>query len=142
MPFSFTETGVGSEARVACISSGKNDLKWWKDGNPLYSDQNGISIQQLQGMVVLTITDLQPEHSGNYTCTAQNRHGSSSYSAQLAVASPPNWRQIPEKAIIIPSTLNKSELICDSIGFPEPNITWFKNGGKYGLFIYSTRRHR
>lgn len=106
-----------------CFSSEKSTLKWIKDGEKIHDGQNGISIKEFDGMLILSINNLRVEHSGNYTCSARNQHGTSSFSAVLAVTAPPKWTNIPPTEITILRDIDQ-KLVCDAEGHPSPNIVW------------------
>lgn len=68
-PFGFPETALGAEVRVVCVPSMKSTLAWVKEGRELRNGDDGVNIQDIQGMLVLTIGKVTPRNSGNYTCT-------------------------------------------------------------------------
>ncbi|XP_028968406.1 hemicentin-1-like [Galendromus occidentalis] len=128
VPFSFAESTAGGETKVVCVSMGRNSFSWTKDGDYLADGSGDFHIQELQGMSVLTIQNLRPEHSGSYTCTARNVEGSSNYTATLEIASPPMWVEVPADMRLPVGTMKK--LTCNASGFPEPRVDWVYNGGK------------
>lgn len=128
LPFRFSQRNVGSYIKAVCVSEDATSLGWSKNGRLLRDGEHGISLKQVEGVMILSIESLKPEHSGNYTCTARNDEGSSEYSAFLSVAAPPTWRKTPDDVSL--SKDQKSNLECDAVGFPEPNITWTRDGGQ------------
>lgn len=128
-PFGFSETSLGSEVKIACIPSVKSSLTWLVNGREIRDGDDGMGIEEVRGMLVLTIGRLRPEHSGNYTCVGTNADGTGSFSASLSVPYPPKWSEIPDKHVIIPRTLKTKVLNCAASGSPQPQITWFRNGG-------------
>lgn len=89
-PFSFGDdpSNVGDSTTVQCtITTGDLPVKlhWKLNGLSLVSE-NGINIAQLSRKInVLSIDPISEEHSGNYTCLAENSAGIISHTAELIV---------------------------------------------------------
>lgn len=126
-PFGFTDNTVGRHTKVACISGDGDTFAWTVNGHPVKHGHDGITLQQSPDMLVLSISNLRPTHSGNYTCTVRNHEGVSSYSALLEVAAPPEWKVRPQDIVILDNT--RTSIHCEAIGYPEPNITWHLKDG-------------
>lgn len=96
---------------------------------------------------ILNITSIKVQDMGIYTCVAENEVGKYSVSFYLTVQEKPSIirDQIPATDIVLRRG-DKLELICPSNGFPEPMITWEKDGKvaasstenslRYGLVSY------
>lgn len=126
-PFVISESIAGSELKVACTSSGADELLWLKDGKPLINGIDDVSVRQFDDVVILQIKRLEPYHSGNFTCLARSSEGSSSFSSVLTVTAPPKWVRVPDEKVMISSDATK--LSCEASGYPVPEITWLRNGG-------------
>ncbi|KAG8172950.1 hypothetical protein JTE90_005599, partial [Oedothorax gibbosus] len=75
----------------------------------------------------LIIDPLSEDDSGNYTCVANARGISESYTTVLEVLAPPLWKITPTDMDAISGdtvTLN-----CQGTGKPEPSVTWSRNIG-------------
>lgn len=59
-------------------------FQWNKDGQPLYNSQN-VKIQSHDDFSVLSLTSVDYNSPGNYTCTVKNTEGSATYSAELMI---------------------------------------------------------
>ncbi|GAB6030896.1 Down syndrome cell adhesion molecule-like protein 1 [Chamberlinius hualienensis] len=127
LPFSFQGGHLfeGVLARVSCVVyQGDFPLKlsWTKDGRPISSDV-GISITEFdEYSSILTISDVTPAHSGNYTCTAQNHAATAIQTAELIVNVPPRWKLKPEDLTVVVG--EDAILHCVAEGFPQPTISW------------------
>ncbi|UYV62103.1 Dscam, partial [Cordylochernes scorpioides] len=74
-----------------------------------------ISWKKIPDPVVLKST-------GNYSCTASNKAGSDTVSAQLVVKASPRWLEKPSD-ISFPRSQNVS-IVCSAEGYPAPRIVW------------------
>lgn len=63
------------------------EVSWALNGEPITKENYGdVSIARNSKRVsVMTIEAVSPRHAGEYTCTASNAAGATSYSAVLAV---------------------------------------------------------
>lgn len=79
---------MGDSVQVACyVSKGDTPLniKWMLNGKTI-KNVFGISTIPIGDRTnLLTISSVQPEHVGHYTCTASNTVGNILYSAELLV---------------------------------------------------------
>lgn len=89
-PFSFGDSPVhsGQSAQVTCLVS-EGDLPltitWSFQGKLIDSNSGVITTNIGKKANSLLIDSVSEVQSGNYTCTAQNRAGSSDYTASLDV---------------------------------------------------------
>ena len=92
-PFSFNLNTVNGKntAKVLCtVITGDLpiDIKWLKNGHPLTASSaaKNLSITQLDDMMVmLRLSTLTVNDSGNYTCLARNTAGEARYTTTLYV---------------------------------------------------------
>ena len=90
MPFTFGAETVdeGSMAQLTClVSKGDEPLKihWSMKGDEVSSEPSITTTMLGTRMSVLMISSVGYRHSGTYTCTASNKAGSQSISADLRV---------------------------------------------------------
>lgn len=97
VPFNFgeEELNIDDSTSIVCsITKGDLPLKiWWtfkEDGIETFpynlSSNDGIVItQNNQKVSMLSIESVKARHRGNYTCSASNRAGISTYSSSLAI---------------------------------------------------------
>ena len=90
VPFSFGEESVnqGEFAQLFCVVK-KGDkplsITWSLKGDIISSDPTLSTTMIGQQTSMLMISSVDYQHSGVYTCRAQNPAGASSYSAELLV---------------------------------------------------------
>lgn len=113
-PFSISDEPANwGEAVSAVCTVVKGDLpievSWALNGEPITKENYAdVSISSTSKRVsVLTIDAASPRHAGEYTCTASNAAGATSYSATLAV----NGTALHE-AKCLPESEKLSSLIC------------------------------
>ncbi|XP_060529792.1 cell adhesion molecule Dscam2 isoform X45 [Cylas formicarius] len=131
--FEFGEESVnsGDSASLTCSIS-KGDLPMtimWRHNNiSLMSDLYGVMVSRVaKKLSTLSIDSVQAEHTGTYTCVAENAAGRAMYSADLHVNVPPRWILEPtDKAFAQGSD---AAVECKADGFPKPVVTWKKATG-------------
>lgn len=89
-PFAFDEKNfAGESVQLNCfVAKGDLPLKisWNFHGEELSSHMGMSTAKMGERTSLLTIESLMAAHSGNYTCTAENLAGSTSYTAKLFVS--------------------------------------------------------
>ncbi|XP_067355808.1 carcinoembryonic antigen-related cell adhesion molecule 5-like [Channa argus] len=113
------EIAEGSSVTLTCSSDANPaaNYTWYKENedSPKASGQ------------IFTIPDIRPEHSGNYSCEAQNTIGrQNSTLCFIALADPPQLPSVsvsPSAEIVEGSSVT---LTCSSDANPAANYTWYK----------------
>ncbi|XP_025152787.1 Down syndrome cell adhesion molecule-like protein Dscam2 isoform X37 [Harpegnathos saltator] len=133
MPFVIGEEPAnwGDTITVTCtVLKGDHpiQIEWALNGEPISRDHPDITIVSTSKRVsLLTIDAVTARHAGEYTCTASNVAGGTSYSASLAVNVPPRWILEPtDKAFAQGSD---AQVECKADGFPKPQVTWKRAAG-------------
>ncbi|XP_044595878.1 Down syndrome cell adhesion molecule-like protein Dscam2 isoform X19 [Cotesia glomerata] len=104
------------------------DIQWALNGEPIGKDHSDITIVNTSKRVsLLTIDGLSARHAGEYTCTASNVAGGTSYSSSLAVNVPPRWILEPTDKAFAQGSDARVE--CKADGFPKPQVTWKRAAG-------------
>lgn len=87
VPAKDVETPIGKTVKITCKAKGvpMPELKWFKDDKEVIPDEEVTILTKDDGETTLTITDVQPEHDGTYTCQATNPAGSDKTKAELFV---------------------------------------------------------
>jgi len=87
-PFQFerSPTNAGAFASLQCIASvGDTPIKIEWDFPNVGADTSVSTMSIGERVSMLTVTEVQARHAGNYTCYAQNRASKVSHTAQLFV---------------------------------------------------------
>ncbi|XP_067215052.1 cell adhesion molecule Dscam1 isoform X3 [Linepithema humile] len=133
-PFSIgDEPANWGEAVSAVCTVVKGDLPievtWALNGEPITKENHGdVSISSTSKRVsLMTIEAVSARHAGEYTCTASNAAGATSYSATLAVNVPPRWILEPTDKAFAQGSDARVE--CKADGFPKPQVTWKRAAG-------------
>ncbi|XP_071567234.1 Down syndrome cell adhesion molecule 1 isoform X24 [Temnothorax nylanderi] len=133
-PFSISDEPANwGEAVSSVCTVVKGDLpievSWALNGEPITKENYGdISISSTNKRVsLMTIEAASPRHAGEYTCTASNAAGATSYSATLAVNVPPRWILEPTDKAFAQGSDARVE--CKADGFPKPQVTWKRAAG-------------
>ncbi|XP_057580791.1 hemicentin-2 [Hippopotamus amphibius kiboko] len=130
--------GLNSEQVTAIINSSVSlpcevhahpspEVTWYKDSRAL---SLGEEVFLLPGTHTLQLARAQPSDSGMYTCEALNAAGRDQKLVQLRVLVPPTFRQAPSgpQDVVLVKAGDKAVLSCETDSFPEPAVTWHKDG--------------
>ncbi|KAG1654807.1 Down syndrome cell adhesion molecule-like protein Dscam2 [Nymphon striatum] len=120
-------TKVGSTfTRVCSVIDGDQPINiyWLKDGLDA-SRTEKVDVTNTKTYALLQIHEIGTEHSGNYTCVAENKAGKTRDSIKVNVAFSPKWTVKPSdlKAKVDSDVILK----CGAEGFPSPTIKWFRH---------------
>uniref|UniRef100_A0A8C2WX55 Cell adhesion molecule DSCAM n=1 Tax=Cyclopterus lumpus TaxID=8103 RepID=A0A8C2WX55_CYCLU len=128
-PFEFQRFTIGQRVFIPCVvMSGDRplDITWQKDGRPIPISL-GVTVDNIDFTSSLRISNLTPDHNGNYTCVARNEAAAVEHQSQLIVRVPPQFVVQPEDQDGIYGktvTLN-----CSAEGYPPPTIVWEHSKG-------------
>lgn len=61
------------------------DIEWFLNDKKITHDHPGVTISTTKRVSLLTIDAVSASHAGEYTCSASNTAGGTSYSAALTV---------------------------------------------------------
>ncbi|GFT48536.1 down syndrome cell adhesion molecule-like protein Dscam2, partial [Trichonephila clavipes] len=131
-PFIFKQgVRTGDKTSAACLAESKSLVKYlWKKDGELLSEKEGLRFKTDEEFSILIIEPVKIENSGNYTCIAENKHGSDTYTAELLVEAPPVWLIEPENITVVPGI--RHTFRCSASGSPKPIITWKKLSDESG----------
>lgn len=107
-------------------------IKWEFNGEIISEDDEERQIVQYGEVCQLVIPNVLTKHSGEYHCIAENSQGVSFTSGYLSVGgedtkpSPPYFvRCLYDISTPLEETVR---LVCQVVGQPLPDITWYKDG--------------
>ncbi|XP_037832766.1 neural cell adhesion molecule L1-like protein isoform X3 [Kryptolebias marmoratus] len=114
----------GEDLQLECIPGGFPipKITWMKLGKSLTDRVKLTNFERL-----LTITSVDQNDEGEYTCTAKNSAGKVDHYFSVRVEEPPAWITAPPQSLL--SVVGSDVHIhCSVSGFPPPVITWRRNG--------------
>uniref|UniRef100_A0A183BU16 Hemicentin-1 n=1 Tax=Globodera pallida TaxID=36090 RepID=A0A183BU16_GLOPA len=125
----------GATAELWCESVGipKPKISWFRDDQPLKkfaptaftANEGSGTVQSMDTQRSTAIFgDVQPEHSGVYTCVAENWAGKVNKTVDLVVLIPPSIS--PERDQTEVESGQMAVLHCNATGIPEPLVSWVK----------------
>ncbi|XP_044595852.1 Down syndrome cell adhesion molecule-like protein Dscam2 isoform X15 [Cotesia glomerata] len=103
------------------------DIEWFLNDKKITHDHPGVTISTTKRVSLLTIDAVSASHAGEYTCSASNTAGGTSYSAALTVNVPPRWILEPTDKAFAQGSDARVE--CKADGFPKPQVTWKRAAG-------------
>ncbi|KAG0435993.1 hypothetical protein HPB47_018204, partial [Ixodes persulcatus] len=101
-------------------------FSWLKDGIALASNRK-VQVKVSEAVSSLTITTVDAEDIGNYTCVVRNAAGSDSFTSQLLVTVPPKLQPLflPREHPLMEALV----VSCIAIrGTPPLEFSWYKDG--------------
>ncbi|XP_061672486.1 hemicentin-1 [Syngnathoides biaculeatus] len=121
---------LGFSIVLACDVEGSPtpSITWLKDNQPIVSSPQ---LTYTQGGQALRVGSAQGDSTGLYTCRASNPAGNAVKHYSLSVLVPPQIdgnatsSGTREEKVRINGSLT---LTCVAKGFPEPKVSWFKDG--------------
>ncbi|MFH4975264.1 hypothetical protein AB6A40_001973 [Gnathostoma spinigerum] len=139
MPIADVIAKIGERVELECKLLKEVDgmkITWSKDGSSIPS---GVTTESYSnGLQKLIITDVQPEHVGNYRCTASNLATSIWTEGKLTVTGmpakaeetagekPPEFVELLRSCTVTEN--NDAILRCRVEGVPKPIVKWMKDG--------------
>ncbi|KAM6930619.1 hemicentin-1 [Xenentodon cancila] len=99
-------------------------ITWTKDGHPVESP--GVYVQN--GNRLLRIYRVQPEHAGQFACTAQNAAGEARRQYNIVVEAPPVISGTPQLQELTVVQGQEVEFHCRVQGRPVPRVEWSRDG--------------
>lgn len=126
---------VGSQVIIFCSDGGQppEEFKWSFNGEVLVQSV-GVHIRETGELI---LTNVQVEDSGNYTCRVWGSPGATEATAVLLVedrlfasgapSSPPSITTSTPSLLVVAEG-DTLQFVCLADGFPQPVVTWFKDG--------------
>ncbi|XP_061779809.2 leucine-rich repeats and immunoglobulin-like domains protein 1 isoform X1 [Nerophis lumbriciformis] len=118
---------MGQTARLECAAEGHPapQIAWQKDGGTDFPAARERRMHVMPDDDVFFITEVKPEDTGVYCCTAKNTAGTVSANATLTVLETPHLVQdLENRSVAVGDTV---ALQCKALGSPPPRITWQHN---------------
>ena len=102
-----------------------------KDGVELAVTESDGAIMFLERQQTLRILVARPEHSGKFTCIAENVAGKDEATFDVSVHRPPTI--ITKGREVSGVEGSRLQLQCEAEGFPKPEIRWRRDGAPIDL---------
>ncbi|GLH06652.1 Obscurin [Gryllus bimaculatus] len=117
---------TGTKYIVDCKVKGspKPTISWYKDKRKITSGD----FEQVLSNGTLIIPTLFLNHTGQYTCSAENEVGRHDVPLNINVVSTPHFDE-SEEDIYVDIYGNKS-ILCNVHGYPQPTVIWERKDGK------------
>lgn len=140
-PLEETQATVGGTATLECRlnAAAKPNIEWTKNGRPV-DESRRVRMESDGELCSLVISDVRPEDSGEYQCTAKNKTGTASCRTRLVVsesASKPEFKTTMKDVEILEG--DEAVFEVSVTAKPPPEVQWYlrkmllKNEGKYTI---------
>ncbi|KAJ8721390.1 hypothetical protein PYW07_002165 [Mythimna separata] len=156
-PSDFTDTpaellaDMGRSITLSCQAKGDPEprISWVRNGETISDDDSSgkyrvmtkYNIQGFEGL--LTITSLEPEDSGVYTCLniqeslqAENCSHTSMFNITLNVNYPPIFAGENKTQFVYGNTDELVDIVCSADGYPAPTYRFFKEMSNDVMFEF------
>lgn len=118
-PFEFQRITIGQRVFIPCVvMSGDRplDITWQKDGRPIPASL-GVTVDNIDFTSSLRISNLTPDHNGNYTCIARNEAAAVEHQSQLIVRGERTQRNEGAKIICLTAPRGPLQSVACLQGF-------------------------
>uniref|UniRef100_A0A1I7U001 Immunoglobulin I-set domain protein n=1 Tax=Caenorhabditis tropicalis TaxID=1561998 RepID=A0A1I7U001_9PELO len=125
-PFSTKEAVYNQTVELFCQTLGTPapEITWHLDGLPILGTP-GVTADG----DTLTITNIDPNQEGRYTCRAENVVGKAEQDTYIEVLVPPRVVMASDTMRVVEG--RQATIRCEVFGDPEPIVMWMKDGKDY-----------
>ncbi|CAH1786157.1 unnamed protein product, partial [Owenia fusiformis] len=118
---------IGQSITIDCPADGipPPRIRWFREGEPL-SLLSNPNLRVVNNGRQLSIINAQLLDIGDYMCIASNAAGNHTKEFKLDVLVPPKIEEYDTRKAVSVDT--RTQLLCETLGLPEPDITWEKDG--------------
>ncbi|XP_049784509.1 titin isoform X1 [Schistocerca cancellata] len=105
------------------------EVSWTKNGQPLIAKEGSVNISWKLNKARVELKNVVVKDAGRYTCTASNKAGSASSTADVVVKKtvfPPVFGRRLQAQVV--KVGDRVVMEVEVTGTPEPVITWMKDG--------------
>lgn len=106
-------------------------ITWWNKIGEIVANDNYRIIEDGHGVYIIEVKQSQDCDNGEWRCEVVNEHGCAGVSkCVVEMEIPKNYRK-PRFMEVLKAVLTEEGLVsfeCKVIGFPTPNLMWFKDG--------------